>query len=88
MDPFPLRYLFKVDFRCAVIDTEEHMIQFMFGKPVVKCCFVYKAKYFIHLALKTHLFKNPSPGGLFKALTGSWMAAAGIGPQSRRVILG
>ena len=85
---FPRGDLFGVDARNVVALANPHVVEFVFGEALPDGCFIYKGVDLVHFTMHTHFFPKAARGGFLQCLTVTRMAAAGVGPEARGVVLG
>ncbi len=84
--PLPGFDFFGIDLGLAAVAPDHDVVEFVFGKPVVERRFVDKVEQFGQFGFEPHFFKQASPARLDVAFALALVAAAGIGPEQRRMV--
>jgi hypothetical protein len=84
--PFPGLDFFGIDLRFFVVIPDHDMIEFMFGQAVVEWRFVNEMEQFGEFGRETHFFEQSAFSGFGVGFAFALVAAAGIGPQQRRMV--
>ena len=80
-------HFFPINNRCRVGDSDEHMVELMLDETLHHVGLVDEAEHLFEVALHPHLLHQAAFCGILQRLAVTRMAATGVGPQSRGVVL-
>jgi hypothetical protein len=84
--PSPVGRLIRIDCRGGIAKSEKNVVEFIFYQTVAHIRRIGKGENLLDRATEAHFLAQPSPGRVGRNFVGSWVGAAGSGPQAGAMV--